>query len=1101
MVRSVRLRVLPGGGASALAFMVCARLLWVAVLLGQGSCAVSPADDDAARDWAISLIDPHRSFEEWYARRSLNWRGQRALAAGGDALYFYRWSPEGWTIETVSTEPATEVCLAPGADDEFWIAYQARLDNGLRLAHYASGGWTIASDPFLAELGQTPWIEFGADGKLHLAVHGAADDNLLYGILDDSGWTVATADTSGGKMPSLALEEVEPGVCLPRIVHWEDDVGLKYTDYDGWRWQSEVIFEPLGNDVAVAPEIQLDGDGNPHVATALELGNEPSELAVLYAWRFGASWTVETIYRWSQTRLFRRPFLGLRLDSSDQPHVVFVKPDHTCMFYARTILGNWTIERYIYPSDTWPLAHLSLDLASDDRPRVSYLDGAAGDLVVARRFAQTWDAVIIDTSNTDYGPDIWIDEEDNIHLSAIRTRPPRLLYGLYDGILWRFETPRWGGISNPPSISMESPGVPIILFTDSLLQDIYQARKTGTVWEIRRVSWRPNDDLTLLNDGVGTLHVTFSFPPDNVEHCTREVGGDDWVCRQLVFNTESEDHSFAASPDGELMVSYSDGDSGLASVKYYRSSSWVLETLDTVPGRAPHSSVAGNGRKWVVFYTDGAGNRVFRRQRTEAGWGVVEVLYEDAQAEILSLAGAVTLSGAEHLLMYDGWQNQLIYGVSPPLGPWTNSVVEQGIVLAGDLEAAMDGEGGFHVVYGDALLGDIKHFYRASTPTPFALPSPSPTLAPPTATPTRTPTATWTPTPTRTPTRTPTETPTRTPTATPTQTPTATPTLTPSWTPTWTPSPSPTATWTPSPLPTSTPSPSPSATSSPTASPSSTPTRAPSSTPTPSPTFSPTPTARPDEVAPWLLCAGWGLTALKPDQPGSVTLAALVRGGDVSRVVLTEVRRDAQVGWSAEDLPYELTPVGASIPGFPPDVNLYLLTADNVTLPQGLYLPCGLRAYDASGNASEVWPFLETFRSRDRSRRPASAPRVPLDKLGGLLMRVLARRAGSAPGDSTPEIMVAGWMFTRWPEEGPVEAEIKAWLSVPAGTTYLVDETGRRLGPTLDEVPGTSFHSQTFSIPDVSQIPEGRWLIGLETVLPDGSSSHIWPFLHVRPQP
>jgi hypothetical protein len=999
-------------------------LLWLCVLL-------LPLPVGAVSEWQISTIDPGPWFQEWYPRRCLREGEETRLAVGGDGLYLVRRAGQGWTMETVSLEPATEVCMDLADNGVIRIAYEGGAAASLRLARYEAGSWSIESTPFLGVSGRMPWIETDSGGTLHVALLGLEADGLLYGRLDAGGWTITTIGAAGsGRLPSLALSGSPSDEVMPHIVHWNENGSLEFTYFDGAYWWSETILDLPGATSSIATQLLLDSEGRPRVAAALAevsptAAGGRDTVSVIYAWKPYGAWTVETVHVFAGGDLYRRPSIGIALEPDDTPHLAYAFPYYRRLHHAVRRIGVWTIET-VTIAEGEP-GHVTFDLDPQGSPEIAYLDGGNQMLRVARRQGGSWAIEDLVQGSRGERPALWIDREDRLHLAAVRKVPERLIYGVFEAGSWRFEEPWVGDVHGNPAICLESTDTPVIAFAESLMLDLDAARKE-TTWVIDRVSWRESSNLKLWPDDQDRLYLTFLYPPDNIEICDKRYGEDDWTCKQLVFETACVEHSMVITDQGEILVGFQDGDL-LTKVKRFDGNTWTLETVDSRPGMALYSALARGSGNPVIFYLSADGTALWRSERAGGGWTAPREIYSDG-VELTSLGAAVSPAGVEHVVFLDAGARSLLHGVRAPAADWTFRVLTTDLVMAGRVQMVLDGQGAVHVIYGDAGRADLMHAMLPGTPTE-------------------------------------------------------------------TPSPSPSATPTPAaPTPTPTPTPAPSPTGQPTA-PAHSPTPATTAVPSPTPAHSPTP--HPD--APWILCAGWVLTDLVAGRPGAVTLATLVQGADVDRVVLTSVQPDGSLGWRAEDLPVELAPYAGSgtLPGFPEDIRLYLFTADGVVLPEGRLLACGLRAYDGAGNASEVWPFLETLPANRTAARRNVTGEPSLAALGAALQQALAgSTTGQGAGDD-PEIMLAGWMFTRWPEEGATSAELLAWTTAEGATTYVLDETGKRLGITLPEIPGSGCYRAVFPIPDVGGIPPGRWLLGLETVLPDGRASHVWPFLDVRP--
>jgi hypothetical protein len=598
---------------------------------------------------------------------------------------------------------------------------------------------------------------------------------------------------------------------------------------------------------------------------------------------------------------------------------------------------------------------MNLALDPDERPVLAYFDAREHALRVARKSADGWSFEVLMTGRMYGYNDFYVDRWDRIHLNSYRTPGWVLTYGLFDGESWTFEEPWVGRPHWLPGIVVDSTGRPFLTFGESASGNaMWVASREPEGWDVNRVHVDDGMDAEMAVDGIDRVYLSYVSFPSDLFLVYQTLPSWEWRVETVSQDVYYYDHDIRVTANGDVFIA-----ALLDSSKELRlfarpvgADAWEIETIDTRYGRGGRVSMSMVEDDPIVYYVDYDLDGIYSRMRRDGVWQPEEVVLPPQGGIRLVLDSEMGPDGTEHISFLLLSEDKIVYGSRPPYGEWTFQTIDS-------QSGPMTGQRLHLTTYGDPLVlyydlnqEDLK-LARWIPPTPHD--THTPTTTPP---PTMTPTATRPPSPWPSPGV------------------TATPTATPS------PGASPTATSPPSPTP----------------------------SPKPSPTTSPRPTATarptPDQVAPYILLGGWAGTALEADRPGLLTLAALVEGADVARVVLTELIPDGR-GWQVADLDLELERYPDPLPGFPDEIALYLLTLENVTVPAGRYLPCGLRAYDLTGNASEVWPFLEAILrpggpacSSAQSELLAGRLSSALPALAGILRQEHRRRAGagSRPG-------------------------------------------------------------------------------------------------------
>lgn len=175
--------------------------------------------------------------------------------------------------------------------------------------------------------------------------------------------------------------------------------------------------------------------------------------------------------------------------------------------------------------------------------------------------------------------------------------------------------------------------------------------------------------------------------------------------------------SVAIGSDGVLHVSYVDATNG--ALKHASKAvagvggEWVIETVDTVgpPGGDRRTSIAVGpmGEVHIAYPSDGI---KYAYLASGGEWTIFEV--DGGLSE--SPALAVDAIGAAHLVYYNEVGHLLRYGIRPPSGAWTLSIVDSGGDVGIDPSLIVDGGGTVHVAYFDAGNQDLKYLRIGEAP-------------------------------------------------------------------------------------------------------------------------------------------------------------------------------------------------------------------------------------------------------------------------------------------------------------------------------------------------------------------------------------------------
>lgn len=185
------------------------------------------------------------------------------------------------------------------------------------------------------------------------------------------GWRTEPVALSGNQA-TLALDSTNrPYTC------YYTNFGVYCAQWDGLYWQIHRLYaDPLGMGHSLS--LVLDSHNQPHVSY-----DRPDSQQIDYAWISGTQWLTQTIGRGNG------PILAL--DSADQPHIGYLT--HTHLIYSQWNGHTWISQTVTPPTATVGLFSLALD--GSNTPHIVYFDSTTGNLIYTHWDGSQWLAVPI----------------------------------------------------------------------------------------------------------------------------------------------------------------------------------------------------------------------------------------------------------------------------------------------------------------------------------------------------------------------------------------------------------------------------------------------------------------------------------------------------------------------------------------------------------------------------------------------------------------------------------------------------------------------------------------------------------------------------------
>jgi len=291
------------------------------------------------------------------------------------------------------------------------------------------------------------------------------------------GWTYVTIDstTGSGMYTSIVTDSND----RPHISYY-DAVGkdLRYTSYDGVRWQIVII--DSNGDVGEYTSITIDSNDRQHISYYDRTNGD-----LKYAYFNGTGWDVETVDSSADIGWYT----SIVTDSQNRPHISYYHnipgmPANGNLKYAYHNGVGWQIETIDTPGDVGE--DTSIEVDSNDRPRISYRDNSNTNLNYAYHDGAQWHKAAVDQGGTvGYYTSLELDTNDRPHISYFDLDNENLKYTYNDGAQWQTETVDSNGrVGTGTSLSLDTNNRPHISYTDDTNDDLKYAYHDGAQWQI-----------------------------------------------------------------------------------------------------------------------------------------------------------------------------------------------------------------------------------------------------------------------------------------------------------------------------------------------------------------------------------------------------------------------------------------------------------------------------------------------------------------------------------------------------------------------------------------------------------------------------------------
>lgn len=358
---------------------------------------------------------------------------------------------------------------------------------------------------------------------------------LVFSVASADVWYLENVDSNSSILlnrSSIALDAGGNARISYQACVYETSSDLKYAYWNGTNWAISIIDSNVSGDgLAEYNSLALDSEGKPRIAY-----NDRENGYIKYASWSGSFWDITIV----DTGLGEYVSgSSLCLDSEDTPSIVYSYDyNDRDLMYARWYESAWYISAIDIPGKVglWS----SMDLASNDKPHVSYCDNTNDNLKYAYLGPEFWHIFTIDSvGDVGHYTSIAVDSNDRVHISYFDETNCNLKYAYYNGTTWNISTIDSDGDVGRycTSIAVDSNNNPHISYYDFTNDCLKYAYHNGSTWELsvvdvldhagRRSSIavdsedRPHISYTATQGGYFLLRYAY-YGPEGIEE---EEGG------------------------------------------------------------------------------------------------------------------------------------------------------------------------------------------------------------------------------------------------------------------------------------------------------------------------------------------------------------------------------------------------------------------------------------------------------------------------------------------------------------------------------------------------------------------------------------------------
>ena len=520
---------------------------------------------------------------------------------------------DGWTLETVATEPGTVAHLGVavrngvGGTDMHAVWYDGK-NFDLRYASHKAGKWSVSTIDSIGDVGQFASLAVDSKGAVDIAYHDSTNHDLRYATDAGSPGVFAVtivdgSDSAAGFYCAIALDANDKA----HIAHYELlGSDLRYTSNASGGWKTEIVDAPgtVGQYAAIA----VASDGTVHISY-----RDDDKTVMKHAWGKPGAWINENL----------SVVIG-NANKSQRAPIVMTGTD------TKLLWGFGTAG----PSSAW----LDLAVFKAGKWTTSFVDDALMQYNVGGMAGRSdgpltaGDIAVIGGSNA-----------------------KNILVGkwLGKGMAWRgYPDPFGPSTFHAGNLAVSAGGVAFSCGSNyfngtmMLVKGTWDGGFTGQVVDTASKAGLPCD---VALDGSGTAHIVYYDKGNQVMRYRSALNG-------VLGAADVPDASFGtgntldliAAADGSLMVAYGGGSLRVATRPAGKP--WSIEVLSNTQTLAVALLKLANNDT-AMYFVPGAGpnaNSLYQRVLTGGVWGP-ESKVANVYMTVDRLAATLDSDGAVHL--------------------------------------------------------------------------------------------------------------------------------------------------------------------------------------------------------------------------------------------------------------------------------------------------------------------------------------------------------------------------------------------------------------------------------------------------------------------
>jgi hypothetical protein len=372
--------------------------------------------------WHQALVAQDLTIEGVYDYTSidLDTNGRPHIAfIDNNKLHYASWNGEKWQIQTVdnSIGVSTHPSLLLDTNERPHVSYRRGYD--LVYAFWNGEAWQIeVVDANLA--GSFNSLALDVNNNPHISYVGEGE--LRYAAYYELFWTIQTVDASEEINRATSLSLAANG--SPRISYVAASGNLKYANWNGENWQTEIVATLPTSNVEVA--LALDTADKPHIVYAGSLENVP----LTYLHQADEIWQSQTL---DASSGYPRLYNALALDDEGHIHVSYYEGTYDDLRYV-TWDTNWLSRTVEAPA---AIQATSLQL-SQGNPYISYYDGLTAEVKLVA-WEETWNQIPLPLNpiSNQVQQTSLATTSSEIHMSY--TVSELLIYLVWDGEDWNVQ--------------------------------------------------------------------------------------------------------------------------------------------------------------------------------------------------------------------------------------------------------------------------------------------------------------------------------------------------------------------------------------------------------------------------------------------------------------------------------------------------------------------------------------------------------------------------------------------------------------------------------------------------------------------------------------